>query len=493
MPRGAMRLPPSALALLAAVALLPGTPPATAQGAPAGGVRSSPSGAPTEALAREILRELVAFNTTASTGATTPAAEALAARFRRAGFPAADVIVAGPNARNRNVVLRWRGRTRGKPIVFAAHLDVVEAPRLEWSTDPFRLTERGGALYGRGVLDDKGPIAAIAAAIIRARARGLAPERDLVFAFTAGEETGVDDGVEWLLRTRRPLVDGEFALILDSGGGDVQQGRIQAYAMQAAEKVYLDLEMVARGPGGHSSTPPDETPVERLARAILRVDAHRFPVRVNPVVREFFRQRALLMPPGGERDAMGALAREPDDLAAQGVLLRNTGVRHLLRTTCVTTMLRGGTAPNAIPQEAVATVNCRLLPGESQEGTIAALRAAVGDSAVAFRVAYPALASEASVASPAFLATLRRVVDAIAPGVPIIPYMEGGGTDGIFFRNAGIPAFGVNGFFLDDETIDRMHGRDERIPLPAFRTLVRYSERLLAEFAAMSPTTGPAR
>lgn len=442
-----------------------------------------------EALTREILAELVAFRTTEK-GATTPAANALAARYRAAGFPTADVMVIGPNARNRNLVVRWRGRTRAKPYVFAAHLDVVDAPRLEWSTDPWRLTERDGYLYGRGVLDDKGPIAAISAAVIRARRSGVVPERDLVFVFTAGEESGLDNGVEWLLKHRRPLVDAERVLILDAGGGDVVDGAVKAYAMQSAEKIYLDVELVTSGPGGHSSAPPDTSPIDRLARALLRVNAHRFPVRLNPVVRAFFERRVALVPASPTRDAMAALVRDRDDVGAQSVLLQNPDTRNLLRTTCVTTMLRGGSAPNAIPQEAGATVNCRLLPGDAQEATIAALRVAIADSTVRIRVLTPALASEASVLTPDFVATIERVVHAIAPGVPVVPYMESGATDGIHFRNAGMPAFGINGFFLDSESWDRMHGRDERISVPAFRQLVVYSQQLLAEIGRFAPPSG---
>lgn len=473
------------IASIGAIALVALGAPAAAQSpvqTPARAERSADS------LGRGILSELVAFNTT-DRGATTPAANALATRFRAAGFPAADVMVIGPNARSRNLLLRWRGKTPGKPIVFAAHLDVVDAPRLEWSTDPWKLTERDGHLYGRGVLDDKGPIAAISAAVILARRSGRVPERDMVFAFTAGEETGVDNGVEWLLGKHRPLLSGEQVLILDAGGGDIVDGTVRAYAMESAEKIYLDLELVAAGPGGHSSAPPDTSPIDHLARAIGRVNAYRFPMRLDPVVRAFFEQRVALVPAGPMRDAMSALMRDRDDLKAQNVLLENPETRNLLRTTCITTMLRGGSAPNAVPQEVGATVNCRLLPGDTQEGTIAVLQRAIGDPTIRVKVLTPALASEASVPTADFVQSMERVVSSVAPGVPVIPYMETGGTDGVYFRNAGIPAFGVTGFFLDTEAIDRMHGRDERVSLDAFRKLLVYSQHLLAEFGRFAPPT----
>lgn len=432
------------------------------------------------ARARALLAALVATNTTLSSGATTAAAEMLAARFRAAGFPAADVMVAGANAKQKNVVLRWRGKDRAlEPILFNAHMDVVEAPTLEWSTPPFQLTEKDGYLYGRGVLDDKGSAAAIAAAFIDARARGVQPERDLVLALTAGEETGVGNGVEWLLANRRPLVHAEFALVLDAGGGEMAGDTIKAYAMQAAEKVYLDVELVARGPGGHSSLPGGETPIDLLARALGRIGRYQFPVRLNPVVRAFFEARAAGT--GGEIGrAMSAIVREADDLAAQNVLVRDRHMNALLRTTCIATMLRGGTAPNAIPQEAAATINCRILPGESPESVIATLKREAADTSLLLRTLAPALASPPSPLTPAIRALVARALAPVAPGIPIVPYMESGGTDAVYLRNAGIPAYGTSGMFVSADDENRMHGRDERISVQAFRRMVQFSEALLA-------------
>lgn len=443
--------------------------------------------APPLALARELLAMLVAINTTASSGATTPAAESLAARFRGAGFAAADVRVIGPTARHKNLVVRWRGRDRArKAVVFNAHLDVVEAPKLEWRSDPFRLTELDGYLYGRGVIDDKGSAAAMAAAWIAAKRSGVTPDRDLVLALTAGEESGENNGVEWLLANHRSLVDGEYVLNLDTGGGELSDGKITAFSLESAEKIYLDLEMTARGEGGHSSTPPDGTPIDALARAIQRVDAYRFPVKVDPIARAYFEWLGPRSP-GPLGAAMSALARERDDLSAQSTLLRDRTMRARLRTTCVTTMLRGGTAPNAIPQEASATVNCRLMPGETQEQTIEALVREVGDSSIHFRVLYPALASRASEPTPEILSLIGRAMESVAPNVSVVPYMETGASDAIFFRNAGIPVYGTNGLFVSAADAERMHGRDERISVQAFGQMVTFSDRLLAVIAGASP------
>jgi acetylornithine deacetylase/succinyl-diaminopimelate desuccinylase-like protein len=435
-----------------------------------------------EAEARAILAEMVSANTTAGTGATTPLALKLAARLRAAGFPASDVMVEGATPRNRNVVVRWRGSTREKPIVINAHIDVVEAPRLGWSSDPFSLTEREGFLYGRGVIDNKGPAAAALTALLELRRQGVVPRRDILLTLTAGEESGVDNGVEWLLGNRRALIDAEYVVSLDAGGARMEDGRVRAFEVQSAEKVYLDLELVARGPGGHSSVPSGASPIDRLARAVDRMSRHAFPVSVSPVMRLYLERGAALRT-GDIGAAMAALAGEPGDLGAQFVLLQEPVFNALLRTTCIATMLRGGTAPNVIPQEVAATVNCRLLPGETQEATIRTLHDVIADSTITIRTLVAAIPSEPSIPSAAFLAMIERVVGAEHPGVPAVPYMETGATDGLYFRNAGMPTFGVQGAFIEDAEFQRVHGVDERISVGAFRAMLRYSERLLRELA----------
>lgn len=438
---------------------------------------------PVELLARTVLTELVAINTTVSEGATTPAAEKLAVRFRAAGFPATDVLVIGPTPKHKNLVVTWRGKTRGKPIVFNAHLDVVEAPKLEWSTNPFQLTEKDGWLYGRGVLDDKGPASAMIAAFLSAKKSGLTPERDLVLALTSGEESDVDNGVLWLLKYRHALVDAEYVLNLDAGGGDVDHGVVRAFALQAAEKVYMDVTLTARGPGGHSSLPHDESPIDYLARALDRLGRFRFPVKLNDVVRAYLERRATLTP-GAEGAAMLTLAHDPSNVVAQATLLKTPQMNAQLRTTCVATMLRGGSAPNAMPQEVVATVNCRMLPGEPVDSVLRMLRGVVNDTNVKVAVLQAATPSAPSIPSAAIIAMLERVVGALYPNTPVIPFMENGATDGLWFRNAGIPVYGVAGFFVETVVHERMHGRDERIPVKAFSDMVRYSVQLLTEVAS---------
>ncbi|MBM3900092.1 MAG: M20/M25/M40 family metallo-hydrolase, partial [Gemmatimonadetes bacterium] len=298
---------------------------------------------PAAPLARTLLTEMIAARTTVS-GTTTPLVESLAARFRAAGVPAADVMVLGAGARNRNLVVRLRGRDRAaKPRLFLAHLDVVEVDSAAWRTNPWMLTERDGMLYGRGVQDDKGPAAALSAAFLDLVTRRVTPERDLILALTAGEESGEDNGVQWLVANRPELVRAEFVVNADGGSGEVADGRPVAFNVQAAEKVYLDLTLTARGPGGHSSLPAGPSPIDRLAGALDRVGRHIFPVQLTAVAQEYLRQRAPLA--GGETGAaMAAMARDPRDAAAAAVLSRSPQLNATLRTTCISTLLRGGTA-----------------------------------------------------------------------------------------------------------------------------------------------------
>ncbi len=435
-----------------------------------------------EPLARRILSELVAINTTVSTGSSTPAARKLAARFLAAGFPAADVMVMGRGPKSQNVIVRLRGKSKAKPILFNAHLDVVEAPRLDWGSDPFVLTERDGYLYGRGVTDDKGPASSMAAAFIVAKQRKLVPERDLLLALTTGEESDVENGAVWLLEKQRALVDVAYVLNLDAGGASVEKGKVISYGIEAAEKVYMDLDVVARGAGGHSSVPPVETPIDHLARALDKIGRYKFKAQINPVMRSYF-AKAGPLEGGAMGAAMSALAANPDDQAAQATLSADRSKNALLRTTCIATILRGGTAPNAIPQEVSANVNCRVLPGTPQDDILRALRDVVADTSIDIRVASPMHPSDPSMPPPAILELIERVVHAEYPGIPVMPYMETGATDGLWFRNAGIPVYGVTGFYIESGDLNRAHGKDERISLAGFGAMVRHAVRLLDEVA----------
>ena len=415
-----------------------------------------PVEAPRE-LARSILQELVEINTTDSAGDNTAAAEAMAKRLRAAGFASGDVEVVVPAPRKGNLVARLRGAGKGRPVLFLAHLDVVEARREDWTLDPFRLTEKDGYFYGRGTQDIKGEGALLVATFIRLKREGFVPDRDLILALTADEEGGRGpNGVAWLLGHRRELIDAEFCLNTDAGGGYARQGRQLLYSVQAAEKGYLSLTLRARNPGGHSSLPVRENAIYELSEALLKVRELQFPEHLNEVTRAFF-------------DNSGARLTTP--------VIENA----LRRTTCVATLLSGGHADNALPQSAEANVNCRVVPGETQAEVEQRLRAAVGPG-IEVRAKHALAPNPASPLRPELLDRIRAVVTALHPGLPVLPVMETGGTDGKSLRAAGIPTYGT-GFMFGDMDDIRAHGQDERIRVSGFYDGLEFGYRLMREMA----------
>jgi acetylornithine deacetylase/succinyl-diaminopimelate desuccinylase-like protein len=419
-----------------------------------------------EQLARDLLRELVEIDTTHSNGDNTAAAEAMAARLRAAGFPDEDIHVLGPKPRKGNLVVRYRGRdVNRKPILLLAHIDVVEANPADWTLDPFTFVEQDGYYYGRGTSDDKDEAAIHVANLIRLKQEGFQPDRDIIVALTADEEGGPDNGVQWLLANHRNLIDAEYALN-EGGGGAMQDGRRISNAVQASEKVYQSFVLEVTNPGGHSSLPPKENAIYRLADALTRIRDFDFPVALNEVTRVYF-ERSAEIEEGELAEAMrGILASppEPDALAyLSGIPFYNSR----LRTTCVATMLAGGHAENALPQRARATVNCRVLPGEPIDSVQGALEGAIGDDQVTFSRVAEATPSPASPLAADVLGPIERITEELWPGVPVLPTMSTGATDGLFLRNAGIPVYGVSGLFGDIDD-NRAHGQNERILIRSF-------------------------
>ncbi len=430
-------------------------------------------------LARAVLKELIEINTTDSSGDNTAAAEAVARRLRDAGFPAGDVEVVVPAPKKGNVVARLRGAGQGPPVLFLAHLDVVEAKREDWTVDPFRLTEKDGYFYGRGTQDVKGEAALLVTNFIRLKREGFRPERDLILALTADEEGGRGpNGVAWLLRNRRALIDAAFCVNTDSGGGQAQGGRRVLYSVQAAEKGYLSFFLTARNPGGHSSLPVRQNAIYELSAALLRVRDLEFPLDLNDVTRQYFARTANLKQ-GQDAADRRAVAKIPPDPAAAERLSSLPYENALLRTTCVATMLAGGHADNALPQTAEATVNCRVLPGETQAEVEGRLRQAAG-TGIEVRVKYPMAPNAASPPPPALLGRVEDVVHSMWSGLPVIPVMETGGTDGKPLRAAGIPTYGMGQMFGDLDDI-RAHGQDERIRLQYFYDGLEFGYRLIKE------------
>ena len=429
-------------------------------------------------LARDCLRELIEINTTDSAGDNTRAAEAAARRLRAAGFAASDVEVVVPAPKKGNLVARLRGTGGGRPVLMIAHLDVVEARREDWSMDPFTLHEKDGYFYGRGTQDDKGEGALVLANFVRLKREGYVPARDLILALTADEEGGRGpNGVTWLLADRRPLIAAGFSINVDAGGGQLRNGKRVFYSIQAAEKGYATFRLRATNPGGHSSLPVPRNAIYQLADALARVRDARFPVSVNPVTRSFFDQVAATAS-GQEAADLRAVASAQPDPAAAARLSALPYYNALLHTTCVATGISGGHAENALPQSAEATVNCRLMPGDTVEHAGQVLRAAVAGTEV--EVVPPARenANPASPWPPPFASALERVVRSLWPDVPVVGVMETGATDGRLLRQAGIPCYGASSMFLDVDDI-RAHGRDERIPVGAFYEGLDFNYALL--------------
>jgi acetylornithine deacetylase/succinyl-diaminopimelate desuccinylase-like protein len=440
-----------------------------------------------EAFGRDVLAELIGTDTTHSRGSTTVAAEKMAARLVQAGFPRSDVQVVGGAERKGNLVARYRGAGSSKPILFIAHLDVVEARRDDWSLDPFVLTEKDGYFYGRGTLDVKGGAATLVAAFARLRRERFVPDRDLILALTADEEGGTDNGIQWLLANRRDLVDAEYCINVDSGGPELRGGRLAALDVQAAEKVYASFTLTVRNAGGHSSIPTKDNAIYRLAAGLGRLAAYEFPARTSEITRRYFASMATVAP-GEHGPDMKTLAREPlDDAAARRLSAASPFYNALLRTTCVPTLLEAGHAENALPQTARATVNCRMLPGEEPAAVQAAIQRALADSEISVAPVAPPVPSPPSPLAPEVFGALDASAQAVwGTKVPIVPYMETGATDGLFLRNAGIPVYGVNGIAYDVDDV-RSHGKDERILVRSFNEGLEFAYRLVAAVAAGSP------
>jgi len=414
-------------------------------------------------LARDIYKELIEINTVDPGGDITRAAEAMAARLRAAGFAAADVQVLAPAPRKGNLIARLRGSTREKPILLLAHLDVVEARRDDWTLDPFVLTEKDGYFYGRGTSDDKAMAAIWIANLIRYKREGWVPRRDIIVALTSDEETGPHNGVSWLLAEHRDLIDAAFALN-EGGGGRLKDGKRLYNGVGASEKVYVTLALETRNKGGHSSVPRKDNAIYQLANALTRLEHHQFPLQLNEVTRTYF-DRMSRIEEGQTAADMKALVA--GNTAAAARLSETAAYNALMRTTCVATRLDGGHADNALPQSARALVNCRILPGQPPEDVRNAVVKAVNDPEVDVKWVDTAKPSVPSPLDPAVMKPIEEVTSEFWPGVPVMPLMATGASDGLYLRNAGIPTYGVSGLFseLGD---NRAHGRDERVLVTSF-------------------------
>lgn len=432
-------------------------------------------------LAREIFQELIEINTTRDSGATR-AAQALVKRLKAGGFEARDIEIVGPRPPKQNLVVRLRGQGQRPPILFLAHLDVVEARPEDWSVKPFELTEKDGYFYGRGTMDIKNEAANLIANLLRLRAEGYVPDRDIIVALTDDEEGGDDNGVRWLLQHRPELIRAAYVINTDAGGGQIDKGRRLRNPVQTSEKIYATYRLEVAGAGGHSSLPPEDNTIYTLARGLGRLARFDFPVRLNPTTRAFF-GRLAGQESGQLASDLRAVSSDVPDARAALRLAKVPLYNSSMRTTCVATMLQAGHAENALPQRAEATIQCRLLPGESPERTRITLARVLSDSLIRVTLADEPQISPASPLSPEVMRAVERVTAAMWPGVIVLPVMDPWSTDGVYLRSAGIPVYGVSGMFYDIADV-RAHGKDERVLVQSFYEGVEFMYRLMRDLAA---------
>src|SRR6266478_2066476 len=444
----------------------------------------------TKQLAHDVFKQLIEINTTDSVGNVTTAAEAMAKRLRDGGFAEGDLKVAGPNERKKNLVARFRGTGKRKPILFIGHLDVVEALRTDWTTDPFEFVEKDGYFYGRGTEDMKEGDAILVTNFIRLKKEGYLPDRDLILALTADEEGGSFNGVDWLLREHRDWIDAEYCINLDGGEFEKDKDKRLLAGIQASEKVYVDFQVESLNPGGHSSIPSPDNAIYHLAGALARLQSFSFPVRINEITRNYFERNAALTT-GQVAADLKAFAHQPPDNAAVQRLSANPYFNSLLHTTCIATMLSGGHAPNALPQTARSNVNCRIFPGEDPQDVLHTLERVANDPKVKVSIVAqigpdgkvtPVVAVPPSPLLPEVTQAMEKTLSLTWPGVPYVTTMSTGATDGKYMRIAGIPTYGISCLFFQRND-SRAHGKDERLGVQDFYDGVEFNYKLIKELS----------
>jgi carboxypeptidase PM20D1 len=431
-----------------------------------------------EVKARDIYARVISFRT--ATGQTqTPAMVAYLVEVLTAGgVPETDIATLDDEG-ERALIVRLPGRKQGRPILFSAHMDVVDARREEWERSPFELIEESGNFYGRGTLDNKAGVVALVSTMLRIKAEKMQPARELVFAFVADEETGM--GTTRKIAAHPWVRDAEFAINTDAGGGilDEASGKPLIYLVQGAEKTFATFDVIVANPGGHSSRPRSDNAIYQLAHALEKVEAYRFPVMATDLTRAYLGAvgKAQSGPLG---EALRKFAADPTDASAADTLAKSPEFVGTTRTTCVATMLDAGHAENALPQTAKAAINCRIFPGVAVEAVRDALVAAIADPGVKVTVRGKPEASPVSEMRPDVMAAITRAVHADYPGVMVVPYLESGGTDGKIYRAAGIPTFASSGLFTKPSEMFA-HGLNERLPVAAFYRGLNHIHRLAIE------------
>ena len=454
---------------------------ATAGAAPTASLVPPPAD---QALGRALLKELIEIDTQHDKGSTV-AANSVAARLRAAGFADADIAVLAPadHPTKGNVVVRLRGQGKAKPILYICHLDVVNARREDWTTDPFKLVEKDGWFYGRGTIDMKSQDAATLESVIRLKREGFKPKGDIIVAFSADEAAGGDaNGVNWLVKTHRDLVDAALVINPDGGEAGVKHGKKLYLGVQTSEKIYVTYGLEITDKGGHSSRPTPANPIFHLSAALARLGAYRFPVHLTDTSKLYFAGRAKLESGQVAADMLSMASGQPDPAAVER-LSANTETNIDFRTTCTATEISGGHAESALPQRAKATIQCRVIPGEPLDGIKAQLIQVLADPAIKVTDVYPGDASPESPPAPKLLKTIEAVKNSMWPEPVLLPIMSAGATDSAFTRLGGMPSYGVDASW-DDLDDGRAHGQDERIGVQVFDEEVEFTYRLMKALAS---------
>jgi acetylornithine deacetylase/succinyl-diaminopimelate desuccinylase-like protein len=440
-----------------------------------------------ESCFRDLYKELVETNTTLSGGGCTLASERMATRLKAAGYSDAEVrvVVAEKFPKQGNLVARLPGTDASLPaVLLLAHIDTVEAKRSDWARDPFVLVEENGYLYARGAIDDKAMAAAFVDALVQLRKEGFRPRRTVKLALTCGEET--DDhfnGVRYLLATQPETMQAGW-VVNEGGKGQLDEsGKPVLFGIQIGEKVYQDFKLVTTSPGGHSARPTEDNAIDRLAAALVRVGSYKFPVNLTPISKEFFRRSSELYP-GQTGTDMAAIGNgKADDATYERIGKVNRLWNAFLRTTCISTKISGGHAVNAQPQHAEANINCRIMPGESVESIQRKLEELVADPKVSLTMSdEPGPQSPAPPLTPQILQPVEKIVADMWPGVPVIPTISTGATDGRFLNAAGIPTYGISGVFVDPDG-NGVHGLDERVRVKSLMDARGFLYRLVKSYA----------
>jgi len=444
-------------------------------------IKTAPDGE-TKALATSIFKQLIEINTSDSVGSVTAASVAMQKRLLDAGFSKADMYLGGPNERKKNLVLRYKGTGREKPVLFIGHEDVVEARREDWTTDPYKFVEKDGYYYGRGTQDMKESDAILVTTFIRLKRAGYVPDRDLILALTADEEGGKSNGVDWLLKNHPELLQAEYVLNPDGGGVDLENGKPVSVDIDASEKLYADFQVMATNPGGHSSLPRPDNAIYHVADAMEKLQHYAFPFELNAITRAYFEKMSTIETGQTAADEK-AILQTPPDASAIARLSKDPIHNSTLHTTCVATRLLAGHANNALPQMASANVNCRILPGHSIDEVRLDLVRIFDDPTLTVKYVddanqvHDTAPTRAALPPAALNPEVLQAMDALTavfwPGTPVIPTMADGASDGVYTNAAGMPTYGISGIQLETNDV-RAHGKDERLPIESYDKGVQF-------------------